>query len=213
MTPIITATRNRAELRGRASGMIVLGYFALAWTGWGASAGVPAGVQIALVAVAALAFAALVAGAVLMFRQARALPEPDAAEREEGRRAGRRIGIRFGIVVVIEFAGIAVIARVLAITGRTDLIPLLVCLGVGVHFFPLARLFRLPVYDRTGIALCAVAVATALAAPLLGLPILWTLLPGLGAALVLFATSGAMLRAQRLWRPTLTAHERGMPQP
>jgi hypothetical protein len=212
MTPIITATRNRAELRGRASGMAVLGYFALAWTGWGTSQGVPTGVQITLVTIACLLVVGLIAGAVLMFRQARALPVPDDAEREEGRRAGRRVGSRFGLVVVIEFVAIAVIARVLAVTGRTDLIPLIVCLAVGVHFFPLARLFRMPIYDRTGIALCVVAVVSALAAPLLGLPILWTLLPGLGSAVILFATSGAIVFAQRPWRPTLAADERGMPQ-
>lgn len=212
MTPIITATRDRAELRGRASGVLVLGYFALAWTGWGTSAGVPSGVQIGLVATAAVLLLALIAGAVAMFRAARALPAPDAGEREEGRRAGRRIGIRFGLVVVAEFAGIAVIARVVALTGHVELIPMLVCLGVGVHFFPLSRLFGLPLYDRTGIAMCAIAALTAVAAPLFGAPALWTLLPGLGSALTLYATCAAILRAQLVRRQTCAAGERGMPQ-
>ena len=94
-----------------------------------------------------------------------------------------------------EFIGLAVIARVLALLDRPELVPLIVCLGVGIHFFPLARLFHVPIYVRTGTALCAIAVVTVVLAPLLGMPALWTVVPGFGAALTLDVTAALLARS------------------
>lgn len=187
-----TIVPNRAEVRGRASGMLVLGWFGLAWAGWGLSGGFPAAVEAPVLTVAGLVFAALIVRAVLMFRQARTLPPGDP---ETGRAAGRAIGWRFGLIVAAEFIGLFVIARILALTGLTQLIPAIVCLGVGVHFFPLARLFAVPVYGWTGAALCAIAVLTVVLAPLLAAPTLWTALPGFAAALTLDLTAAVLPRS------------------
>jgi len=176
------------EVRGRASGMIVLGWFGLAWAGWGLSGDFPPAVEVPVLVVAFLVFAALIAGAVGLFRRARTLPPGDLE-------IGRAVGWRFGLVVAAEFAGLAVIARVLAVTHLTELIPAIVCLGVGIHFFPLARLFHVPIYVRTGAALCAIAVLTAVLAPLLGVPVLWTALPGFAAAVTLDVTAALLPRS------------------
>lgn len=183
---------NRAELRGRASGMIVLAWFGLAWTGWGLSEGFGPGVEVPVLAAAGLCFAGLVAVAITLFRRARTYPAGDPVR---GREIGRAVGWRFGLIVAAEFIGLFVVARVLAVLGATELVPLIVCLGVGVHFFPLARLFHVPVYVRTGVALCALAVLTAVLAPLLGAPVLWTALPGFGAALTLYVTAALVPRS------------------
>ena len=187
MTP--TVIRGRAEVRGRASGMLVLGWFGLAWAGWGLSGGFPAAVEVPVLVVAGLVFAGLIVRAVLMFGQARTLPPGDPVA---GRAAGRAIGWRFGLIVAAEFAGLFVIARVLALTGLIRLIPAIVCLGVGIHFFPLVRLFAVPVYRWTGAALCAIAVLTVVLAPLLAVPMLWTALPGFAAALTLDLTAAVL---------------------
>ena len=151
-TPDVGAL-SRAELRGRAVGTINMALFALAWTNWGLT-GIPDIVAASTIAAAVLCSVACVAGAVLVFRRADTAPRgPEVAR---GRAAGRR----FGAVVAAEFIGLAVIAWILGATGHSPLIPAVVCLGVGIHFFPLARLFAVPLYDRTGAALCLVAVAT-----------------------------------------------------
>lgn len=182
---------NRAELRGRASGMIVLAWFGLAWTGWGLSEGFGSGVEVPVLAVAGLCFLGLVATAITMFRRARSYPAGDAAR---GREIGRATGRRFGLIVAAEFIGLAVVAVILGKAGLPEAIPLIVCLGVGVHFFPLARLFHVPLYVRTGAALCTLAVLTAVLTPLLGDPVLWTALPGFGAALTLDGTAALLPR-------------------
>lgn len=187
-----TSLGNRAELRGRASGMIVMAWFGLAWTGWGLSEGFGAGVEVPVLVVSGLCFAGLVAAAVVLFRRARTYPEGDP---ERGREIGRAIGWKFGVIVAAEFIGLGIIAWILGRFGATELVPVIVCLGVGVHFFPLARLFHVPVYVRTGAALCAFAALTAVLAPLLGAPVLWTALPGFGAALTLYVTAALVPRS------------------
>jgi len=179
-------------MRGRAAGIVILGYFALAWAGWGTSTGVPAAVRAAVLTAAGLAFLVLAVGAVVLYQRAAALPATQDPSR------GRSIGRRFGIIVAVEFIGLIIIARILAVSGHDQLIAAAICLGVGIHFFPLRRLFDVPIYDLTDAVLCGLALLTAVIAPLAGWPALWTMLPGFGAAVVLYATSAVLLRTHLL---------------
>lgn len=190
-SPVVSGPA-REERRGGAIGIAVLAYFSLAWTGWGMSTGVPTAVEVPVIAAAALCSLVLVAGAVRTYRQAAVLPSGELAGR------GRSTDRRFGLVVAAEFIGLAVIARILVVTGHSQLIPTMVCLGVGIHFFPLSRLFTVRLYDRTGAALCLVALATAVLAPLTGQAALWTMLPGFGAALTLYATCALLVRGKTM---------------
>ncbi|MBE1488536.1 hypothetical protein [Plantactinospora soyae] len=185
----------REDIRGRAVGIVVMAFFGLAWISWGLSADLPAPVETALTVASALATLLAIGGAVHLFRRSATVPAGAAVERD--RAAGRR----FGLIVAAEFVGIYVIARVLAAVDHTELIPMVVCLGVGIHFFPLTRLFKIPLYDLTGLGLCLVTVGTAVLAPLTGHSALWTVLPGLGAALVLYATATVLFRAAVGTRP------------
>jgi uncharacterized membrane protein HdeD (DUF308 family) len=58
-----------------------------------------------------------------------------------------------------------------------------------------------PAYYVTAGALCLIAVATFAIAPATSIAALWTLLPGIGAALVFFATCGVLRRQSA--RPAL----------
>ena len=178
----------REQLRGGAVGIAVLAYFALAWTGWGASTGMPTAVEIPVISAAALCTLTLFGGAVFTYRRGASVP-PGVHSAQ-----GRSIGRRFGVIVAAEFIGLAIIAWIPGVTGHPQLIPAIVCLGVGIHFFPLRRLFAVPIYDRTGTALCVIALATVVLAPVTGQPRLWTMLPGLGAALTLYITCALLLR-------------------
>ncbi|MGH3789127.1 MAG: hypothetical protein ACRDRG_21820 [Pseudonocardiaceae bacterium] len=174
-------------MRGRAVGAVVLAYFALAWTGWGMSVGVPTTVEVSVVATACLCFLVLAGRAVVAYRRAVSLPAGHDIHR------GRKIGRRFGIIVAAEFIGLSVAAAIFTLSGHPEPIPAVVCLGVGIHFFPLRRLFNVAIYDRTGMMLCIIAVATVLLTPLTDTPALWTMLPGIGAALILYITGVLLL--------------------
>jgi hypothetical protein len=180
----------REAVRGTAVGIAVLACFALAWTGWGMSTGVPTSVATPLHAVTISCSVILVAGALLTYRWAGRIP----AGASQATDRGRRIGHRFGLIVAAEFIGLATATWIVAVTGHPRLIPAIVCLGVGIHFFPLRRLFAVPIYDRTGAGLCLIAMATFVLAPATGRPALWTIVPGVGAALILYATCVLLLR-------------------
>ena len=95
-------------------------------------------------------------------------------------------------------AGVGVLfARLLPLTGHGDRVPAAVCLVVGEHLFPLARLFEVPLHLCTAVALSAVAAATVPLAVLTGRAEWRTLVPGARAALSLHLTCAALLRSCR----------------
>jgi len=99
----------------------------------------------------------------------------------------------FGIVFGTEILLIA-LANILLSTFQVDrFIPPATALIVGIHFVPLARLFRVPMYYITGALLIMLALV-ALVALLLGLqiagssPYNWSLFVGVGTTLILWLT-------------------------
>ncbi len=177
----------RPELRGRAVGLIVLSCFAFSWSGWGTSEGVSSAVQISVLVLAGALTVLLIVGAVVVIRRSGSFPAgPDRAGAAD-------VGGRFGLVVGVEFGALAGLSAVLGAGGHQNLIPTVFCLGVGVHFIPLARLFGVRLYYWTGAVMGLVAGLTLVVAPLAGHDSLWTALPGLGSAVSLYATSGVLL--------------------
>ena len=102
---------------------------------------------------------------------------------------GRRMGIAFGIIFTVEAALIAASAIALDSVGRSLLIPVAVAFIVGLHFLPLAWVFRLPLYYVTGL-LC---VACALASLLVSSETARLLALGLAMGLVLWASAVVVL--------------------
>ena len=105
-----------------------------------------------------------VTGAVLaslcLLRMVRAANLAEAHDPGLAARAGRRMGMSFGIIFGIEGLLIGAAAAALAQAGRPLLIPVAIALIVGLHFFPLARVFRVPVYHLTGsLRRCGAGVA------------------------------------------------------
>ena len=178
---------SREEVRGRAAGIAVGAVMGLTWAGSAvstltSSAAVP--VLIASVAV----FAVLMTGARRVRRTSTTTP-PSAPPGADLRKMRRR----FTLVVAGEFAAIFAAFNILARTGHSQWAPAVICAAVGLHFVPLARLFRVRLYYATGAALCLVA-ATTMILGAAGAPAqLWQLLPGFGAALALWATSAGLL--------------------
>ncbi|MET9553437.1 hypothetical protein [Streptomyces sp. NPDC006645] len=189
----ITGTNSpisRAELRGRATGAGVMAFFGLGWMACGVTdMPVAAGRAVFAIGVAvSITFAVLGAR---MGRRAAATPttdtEPTAARK-------KKAGVGFALVVVVEWVAIFAVARVLVATDHAEAIPAFVAAVVGIHFFPLARLFGVGAYHWTGAAMCASALTAAVLAPLTSTDALWTAVPGFGSAAALYATCVYLLR-------------------
>jgi hypothetical protein len=181
----------RPEAIGIASGVFFMAFFGALW-GLMSTGYLSGGAQIAAFVLIGVVTLGLVAAGVTIVRYANTLP--DWLSSREGEQ-GSRTFIYFGIVFGVEFALIAVIAFWLARLQAFPFISAAVALIVGIHFFPLARLFRVPGYWITGAALCILALV-AIAGLLLDLPLdgespyHWSLFVGIGATLVLWLTGG-----------------------
>jgi hypothetical protein len=127
--------------------------------------------------------------AFALVRLVRSRELPAASDPAQARHDGRRMGIAFGIIFTVESALIAFAAVALDSAGRALLIPVAVALIVGVHFLPLARVFRLPFYYLTGV-LCVACALASLAIPVESVRLL---VLGLAIAVVLWASALVVL--------------------
>lgn len=182
---------------GRARGIAagISGGFAAAWFGWGMADLEPGAVlqwfQIGRI----LAGVVMLLGIVLAVRSpAGSTPMRDPA-----------VARRYGYVVLIELVLIALGNIVLAQTGAAQWIPVWVCAGVGLHFGPLAWVFK----EGSLLVLAAMVTLTAALAVVVGLTtnIAPGTVAGAGAGLCLLVSAMVTLVARRFYsaRPTATA--------
>jgi hypothetical protein len=87
---------------------------------------------------------------------------------------------RFLLVVGLEIFALAIANPLLVFERRFDLLPAANLIIVGVHFLPLASIFRAPRYYALGFLFCGIAALTLIFVPINAL---W------GAALARFATA------------------------
>ncbi len=131
------------QLKGSARGALICAFFGSAWMYWAVVfSGNPSPVWFSMVTPPAVA---LIAWAFLRVRTVRHLPS-SLADLEHSR-AFRKffwvdVGIEWGLIGVAVFA----LGRV----GRGDLIPQALGLIIGLHFLPLVKIFRAPLYYWTG---------------------------------------------------------------
>ena len=141
--------------RDRGVTVAVEGFFAFVWFGWGQAAA-PAWLVAPLAVGAGLSVLLAVAGVVMAKRSAgrlRVMADPKA----------RR---RYSIIVGLEFGLLGAGAAVLGTTGQYRWIPVWICAGVGLHFFPLATTLdnrSLRLLGSLLVAVAAVALTAGLA--------------------------------------------------
>lgn len=137
---------DREDLIGRATGAMVMALFGLLWALGCAGVLVAGALGPILLASSAVVTAILVAASLRLRRAAqRALP----SETRSSRRAAvpahaDLIRWRFRLVGVVQGLGIGIAVFACVRFGRPELIPAAAALVVGLHFFPLAPLFRVP---------------------------------------------------------------------
>jgi hypothetical protein len=149
-------------------------------------------VSLGALAVVGIAAAILIGKAVSIIRENLRLPGPIAPRTPEEKAMLRP----FLVVVAAEVVGIAVVNSICAVTQHLDLIVPLDVLIVGVHFLPLARIFRVPRYCWLGLLFCGVSLATLLvpASTQIGQAGARFVLPALGCAPVAFVIAAGNLR-------------------
>ena len=167
-----------------AVGVLNMALFGAVWTAAG-TGGIDGTVGVVILILGWAIAAALCVGSVRLRRGAEGLPLSDSPQAQARQRHTLR---RFNLVFGLEIFTIAVAVFLLIRLGLGSLIPSVVALIVGVHFFPLASLFEVRAYHLTGAVLCALALVTLLFAPESRLALV-----GVGSAVTLFATSAYML--------------------
>lgn len=177
----------KEELRGRSAGIFVCAVMGFTWAASAVGA-LTAAAAVPVLIASLVTSAVLLIGARRLRRSGSFLPASSSpgADRAKVRR-------RFNLVVLAEFLAIAVAINVLSRLGHSQWIPAVICAAVGLHFIPLARLFRVRLYDATAAALCLAAVATMALGAAGASESVWHLVPGLGAALALWATGARLL--------------------
>lgn len=150
------------------------------WNGW--ADGSPR-LVVRGVLTACIAIALLTAGFVLL-RRADRMPS---APRDTLKR--KRMFRIFGLVNLIQWLAIFAAATVLGALHRPAYIAPVVILIVGLHLFPLARLFGNPLHNVTGAALLLWACGCLFLLPQDRLPAVACL----GSGMILLASASAML--------------------
>ena len=133
---------------------------------------------------------------IAMIRGVRQLPLLPSARPSERRRIWRQ----FAMIVAAEGVAIFVVSETCAETHHWSFIVPLAIIIVGLHFLPLARLFRVPRYYVMGALFCAIPIVTMLSVPAsahIGHSLSWITIPAVGCALVSLATAWAGLNEVR----------------
>jgi hypothetical protein len=144
---------------------------------------------VTLVAMVALVVALIGVG-VWMIRAVLHLPGQIPAKTPTERRMGRQ----FAWVVAAEIVAVLVVNAILGITNRVILIPAFDLMIVGLHFLPLAHLFRVPRYYSMGALFIVIPVLTLLVVSepiLIGNVQAWYVLPSVGCGVVGVVTAAA----------------------
>jgi hypothetical protein len=101
----------------------------------------------------------LAASIATLGKCASTFPHRDVPPSAQQMGANRELARQFYIVVGIEFAAIFIVVVVLRALHFPDYILCAIALIVGVHFFPLAALFKAPLYYVTGSVGCLIGLA------------------------------------------------------
>jgi hypothetical protein len=146
---------NANQLRGRASGVIVVAAFGALWLLLALYA--MQMLNVATVAGVVLVVAALVVAAMFLFRKAKRWPSvPD----------DPAVGRAFGWINTLQWIAVGTVAFTLAKLSLDAYIPSAVTAIVGLHMFPLGRIFRYPAHYRAGAILLAWAAASVVFVPI-----------------------------------------------
>jgi hypothetical protein len=179
----------RPTVKGSASAVIFLAFFGTLWAMVGIN-GLQGLDESVFFPIAILIGVGLVAGGIYLLRAAKRRIVPSASQVSQGRRATYKW---FWIIFATELIAIVIAKVVVGMIQRPDLFVPLTLLIVGIHFFPMAALFRIKLYYWTGVLLCICVPLTLVAVPErlhfenLQITVWWVVL-GFSAAIILWGS-------------------------
>jgi hypothetical protein len=185
---------DRSVLLGMTNGAAVMFGFGVVWLLIGLLRGrpSPAWLRIALLLVGMALGASIIALGSRASRMARDASPPTAQQIA----TNRQIGLHFYVIFGIELGAIFLAVVTLKAIHYPDYILCGIALIVGVHFFPLAALFRAPVYYGTALAGCAIGLAGFFVAD----PGVRQKVVGISFGLLLWATAAWIACTALLWK-------------
>lgn len=126
----------RIAIRSIAVGMLMMAFFTMVWAGI-AYGSLAHGLFVLLLF--AVISAAFIANAIYLFSISKRFPLLITAEdKAEGKRSGMWFGIIFGAEGLLIFIAINIVTNI----GHADLTIAVMALVVGLHFYPLAKVFK-----------------------------------------------------------------------
>ena len=192
------APGTKPSVRGVATGVLFLALFGALWAAMGIN-GLKGWEEPWLLVVVMLFGLALLLAGVSLLRASRRSP----ATKIEIK-GGQSRSKWFRIVFATELITIVIAMAICRAVNRFDLFYPVMMLIVGIHFFPLAHLFRVKKYHVAGALLCSLAVVTLLVVPeqfhLSNLQVAaWLVILGFGGAFILWGVGFAhWLQGRRL---------------
>jgi hypothetical protein len=178
-----------AAIRGTASGVIFMALFGTLWAYTGVM-GLQSRGTAWLLIIAVVIGGSLLFGAGSLIRASRKLTNQGS---KSDARFSKPIKVKFNLIFAAEGIAIFIAVAVCNAIGRSELIPILIAIIVGVHFFPLAPLFQVKLYYITGTLLCLLAVYTWLFVTALENQIQANMsIVGIGSAFILWGTGLAV---------------------
>ena len=124
-------------IRSVATGLLMMAFFTMMWTGIAYGSMQTGGIIILILFASVIAV--LVFNAVSLFSLSKQFPK---LETEEDKAEGKRTGRWFGIIFGAEGLGIFIGINIAVNLGHADLTIPVIALVVGLHFYPLARVFK-----------------------------------------------------------------------
>jgi len=146
-----------------------------------------------ILVITVIVIAALIVISILVIRSA--LRSPIDINKKPSEK--KKIILRFVFVVAIEVIAFSVVNPVVGAAGHYELLPSLNLIIVGIHFLPLAWIFRVQRYYITGLLFCVIPLITLFLIPKefeVGHVLAWYVIPSLGCGLVAILTAAAGLR-------------------
>jgi len=174
----------RIAIQSIAGGLLLMAFFTMVWAGI-ASGGLAGFGQYAVLFVFGVPAGMFVACSISLFRASRGFPPlTSSADKAEG----KRMGIWYGIIFGAEGITIPIVCGFLVYFRQTAFILPAIALVIGLHFYPMARIFKRTIdyYLATWTCLVAFSAIAAIKNNILPQNTIYALL-GMGVAV---ATTG-----------------------
>lgn len=148
-------------MRGLSMSLLFLAVFGTIWAFLGMNGMNGWGTPLLLFITLAICITLLFAGISLL--QASRKVNNDRNSTNQQRR--RHIRKRFRIIFAIEVFAVLVTMVICKEIHHSELLPILIAMIVGIHFFPLGALFQIRLYYLTGLLFCLLVVSVWLFVP------------------------------------------------